>query len=758
MKIKGLIQLRRYSAKGRLAAAIRADGAVTPDWELLVYGDIGDSWDGSSVTAKDVATQLEGVKGGTLLVRINSYGGSVSDGSAIYNAIRATGARVITRVEGVAASVASLIAMAGDEVQMSGNTLMMIHAPWTIAYGNSVALRQTADVLDTFAKAMATNYARKTGHPVDQELALLTDGQDHWYTAADAKAAGYADTILDETLPPEEAAARAKHVIAAMARFKTAPAPIAASIQPAWVSALAGFTGTPANPAAPAANTKESLMNWKAIARALGLNVADDADEAAIRGQIAEKLGLKKDADEAAIATALGERANAALTTAVAGAAGGQPTREQQIESMFAIALRGPRANDTTLTLARDTLLIDASQTVEQARAQLLKLMGNGANPLATGHVARVGSEDEVDKRRAAMSQAVLARVGAAKVDGANEFRGMKMLEIARACLEASGVNTRGKSQTELARMALGMRTSAAGGNTTSDFPVVLENTMHKLVLTGFQGAPQTWQQFCKQGDVSDFREWKRLVPGLIGNLDPVNEKGEYKSKNLPDASANSITATRKGNIVRITPEVLINDDIGYVQDMATGMGAAGGRTIERYVYALLASNPTLKSDSIALFHASHGNLAGAGGVPSVVALDAARQAMSVQKAPGEDAEYLDIKPSIAVAHTSVEGLMRVIIGSTFDPDANNKLQRQNMVVNLVKTIVGTPRVATGGWYTFADPNVAPVIEVVFLDGQREPILMQEDEFSTGGLAWRIELPFGVGAIDYRGGYYNPGS
>jgi hypothetical protein len=101
---------------------------------------------------------------------------------------------------------------------------------------------------------------------------------------------------------------------------------------------------------------------------------------------------------------------------------------------------------------------------------------------------------------------------------------------------------------------------------------------------------------------------------------------------------------------------------------------------------------------------------------------------------------------------------MRVIIGSTFDPDANNKLQRQNMVVNLVKTIVGTPRVATGGWYTFADPNVAPVIEVVFLDGQREPILMQEDEFSTGGLAWRIELPFGVGAIDYRGGYYNPGS
>jgi len=102
---------------------------------------------------------------------------------------------------------------------------------------------------------------------------------------------------------------------------------------------------------------------------------------------------------------------------------------------------------------------------------------------------------------------------------------------------------------------------------------------------------------------------------------------------------------------------------------------------------------------------------------------------------------------------------MRVINDAQYDPDATNKLQRPNKVRGLVGDIVDTPRLTdTAAYYFFADPMIAPVVEVVFLNGQREPRIVQEESFRTGGLAWRVEMPFGVGAIDHRGGYKQPGS
>jgi hypothetical protein len=242
----------------------------------------------------------------------------------------------------------------------------------------------------------------------------------------------------------------------------------------------------------------------------------------------------------------------------------------------------------------------------------------------------------------------------------------------------------------------------------------------------------------------------------MIGNLDGVNEAGEYRDKVIPDGVKNSIQATRKGNIISITPEVLVNDDTGAITDMARGIGAAGPRTIERAVYALVVANPTL-SDGYALFSTQHANLASSGAAPTVALLDSARSAMAIQTAPGEDDEYLDIRPATALVHTSLDGTMKVLVGAEYDPDTANKLQRPNIAKGIVQDIVSSPRLGTAPWYLFADPLVAPVIEVVFLNGQREPRLVQEEAFRTGGLSWRVEMPFGVGAIDHRGAYKNPG-
>ena len=180
--------IRRKSA---MAAAIA--GAVAAA-EIFIYGDIGESWWDETVSARDFVAELQALDVDAITVRINSVGGSVPDGLAIYNAMKRHKATITTEVDGMAFSIASLIAMGGDNVRMAENAMLMIHAPWAYAAGNAVELRDMADQLDTWAAAMATSYAGKTGDQA-AALALLTDGKDHFYTATEALAAKFIDEV-----------------------------------------------------------------------------------------------------------------------------------------------------------------------------------------------------------------------------------------------------------------------------------------------------------------------------------------------------------------------------------------------------------------------------------------------------------------------------------------------------------------------------------------------------------------------------------
>ncbi len=194
-----------YSIRRRTAVAAAALG-VAAAAEVYIYGDIGESWYEETVSAAAFVRDLQALDVDAITVRINSMGGSVPDGFAIYNAIRRHKATVTTEVDGIAYSIASLIAMAGDKVHMADNAVLMIHAPWTYGAGNSVALRELADTLDTWAVAMSTSYAARTGDQPGM-LALLTDGKDHYFTAAEALAANFIDSVTDP-MPIAASAAR----------------------------------------------------------------------------------------------------------------------------------------------------------------------------------------------------------------------------------------------------------------------------------------------------------------------------------------------------------------------------------------------------------------------------------------------------------------------------------------------------------------------------------------------------------------------
>lgn len=165
--------------------------------ELRIYGDIGSSfWSEDSVTAARFAKDLEAVKGRKLNIRINSLGGSVFDGVAIYNLLKAHNAEKVVYIDGIAASIASVIAMAGDKVVMPANTMIMIHDPWTFAAGNASELRKNAEVLDKIKTAIVSSYTTKTGMSAQDVSDLM--GVDTWMNADEALAWGFADEVTEE--------------------------------------------------------------------------------------------------------------------------------------------------------------------------------------------------------------------------------------------------------------------------------------------------------------------------------------------------------------------------------------------------------------------------------------------------------------------------------------------------------------------------------------------------------------------------------
>ena len=161
--------------------------------EVLIYDRIGEGFFTEGVTAKDFITTLQSLKVATLSVRINSPGGSVFDGLAIHNALRAHPAEVTTHVDGLAASIASVIALAGDEVRTADNALMMIHNPMSMAIGTAEELRQEADILDKISGAMVAIYTESSDLDADEVTAALQ--AETWYSAAEARDAGFIDHI-----------------------------------------------------------------------------------------------------------------------------------------------------------------------------------------------------------------------------------------------------------------------------------------------------------------------------------------------------------------------------------------------------------------------------------------------------------------------------------------------------------------------------------------------------------------------------------
>ena len=173
---------------------------------INVFGRIGDDWySESDVTVERVQRKLKQADGADVVVNINSFGGDMFEGMAIYNLLVQYGGKVTVRVLGIAASAASIIAMAGDEVAMSPASFLMIHNAWVLAAGNRNDFTDLAASLKPFDEAMASIYVSQTG--MDKKHIMQLMDAETWINGNDAIIQGFATQTFESEVKAEVSSA-----------------------------------------------------------------------------------------------------------------------------------------------------------------------------------------------------------------------------------------------------------------------------------------------------------------------------------------------------------------------------------------------------------------------------------------------------------------------------------------------------------------------------------------------------------------------
>jgi ribosomal protein S25 len=395
--------------------------------------------------------------------------------------------------------------------------------------------------------------------------------------------------------------------------------------------------------------------------------------------------------------------------------------------------------------------LVKRGVTLDAARSEILDKVATDAEKTRVSPQVSIplGGRDERVTRRDAVSNALLHRYSPTLFplsEPAREYRGMTLVEHAREFLSSSGVNVRGMSRDEIATRAL---------HSTSDFPEVLAAVTGKTLRQAYDAYPRTYVPFCRQVLATDFKAMHRVQLGEAPQLVKVNEGGEFKRGTLAEGRE-SYRVETYGRVVAVTRQVLINDDLDAFTRIPAMYGTAIATLESDVVWGIILANAAM-SDSIALFHQNHGNLANPATALSVSAIGAARAAMARQT--GLDRKtILNVRPAYLIVPASLELAAEQLVAQNLVP-----AQTGNVVPSSIRTLtpISEPRLDAASltaWYLAANPAQIDTIEYAYLEGQQGAYIETRNGFDVDGVEIKCRLDFGAKAIDWRGLYRNPGA
>lgn len=361
---------------------------------------------------------------------------------------------------------------------------------------------------------------------------------------------------------------------------------------------------------------------------------------------------------------------------------------------------------------------------------------------------------DEQDKFRAAAADGFAMSAGCKikkPAPGYESFQGIGIQDLARRCIEKGSSNraymTGNQVATEVLRRSAQM--------SVDDFGAIFLDASNKILRDAYNEAPQTFLPLVNIVSVADFKTVYGISISEAPDLDLIGENGEYKAGDLSD-SKESYSVKTYGKVFYISRQMIVNDDSKALMRIPRLFGAAAKRKESDLVWGKIIGNPAM-SDGATLFHADHSNLALSGGAVSSTTLSTGRWAMRTQTGPA--GAILSIVPRYIIVPAAIETTAEVLCRSISSPDDNKSSGVQNPWLSL--TPISEPRldaVSETAWYLAADRNQVDMIDLAYLGGTKEPYTEEHNAFTRDSVGFKVRHDFGVGLMDYRGFYKNPGA
>jgi hypothetical protein len=389
----------------------------------------------------------------------------------------------------------------------------------------------------------------------------------------------------------------------------------------------------------------------------------------------------------------------------------------------------------------------------DQARRSLFDAMVKSAAPPAVPARPETGpGHDSPSEILDAMAEALAARsMPGYQPQGAGrhaEFMGWRPSDMIGELLRVRGERNVPRNPTLLAERAF---------HTTSDFPLLLSAAANKMLLAAYQPAAPSYRQIFLRRDFRDFKPHRHLRVGDFPTLMPLMENGEIQAGTMSESQEIVLLQTFARRI-RVTRPMLVNDDLGAFTDFAAAIGRRVADFENATAYALLnqanGDGPTLTNGPAAVFGtaAARLNKAAAGSALDINNLAAGRAAILRQKT-------LDGLP------ISVGNAMKLLVGPSLELPARQltvsvgatQISHANIYAGFVQPLV-EPLIPNNRWYLFADPPTAPVYVYGYLNGAEGPQVTTGPVSGVDGVEVSVIFDFGVGAIDWRGAWFNPGA
>lgn len=762
---------RKPAAKPAGTLTANASGG---EGEIMLYGTIGADFWGEGVTASgfnDALAQLGNVS--KIVLRINSGGGDVFEATAIYNMLVKSVAEVVVEIEGVAASAATLIAMAGDKIHISENAHFMIHRASGLAYGNADELRQYLKLLDNADGLIRLTYSRRTGLE-DTKLAKLMD-HDNWMTAQEAADLGFVDVIdgaktVEPHVTPAKASAKQPVTL-----DNNRLAAMAESLSVLQIAASASHTGD--SPQTVPLSTKETKkMNAKLRAKCIAAGMdetltGDSADQwldANFDTVFAGKPEQPKPEPNDDALTAAFKKFNAIE-------AAERKAFRKEVDANLSLAF-GDNA-PASLKIECYDLQIEG---IEAVRAKILDAKKAGDTDTG-GLRIRFSDSQPRDRHLAAIKAGVQVRAlggGAEKHLPSKDrpkdyeaFSQMPLIKVAEQCLLADGftydqVNRLPAPQLAMAAMGFhrnaGLRANA-GLHTTGSLLEVTRDAMNKTLLAGYNEAPQTWRGPIRQAaSVSDFKQIHRVKLSSVGNLSAwVDGLAPELAKLSNERESYAVEASAA--TLSFSWRLYVNDDLDAISRGPQMLGNAAGRTVNTVAWNAVLANPTMADGKAFFLETPAGNrfrknLTTGAATPTNISIAAMRTLMRLMRGlntpeNAESADILNLTPRYICLPTALEGVVTQQVNSSADPAASGNAG----IVNLVKFWGLEPVIeplldanSAKAWYLVADPSTIDGVELSFLQGQETPMTHEWMDDATMSQNFTIVQTCAARAIDFR--------